>query len=132
MAKAYDAILCDPRTATVETVTMSGDWQEINKVLECDTFTAAYPWPERADSIYCDDDGLWHWPLYTVFTDGAQPYAGPVLIVGVDDDGNTVAPAMTLDDARALTSFHVNTESGLVPWSKRLAILAREAMESGE
>ena len=52
--KAY---LIDPFTKTISMVEYSGDYNEIYKLIECDTFTCA-DFNEFGDTVFVDDEGL--------------------------------------------------------------------------
>lgn len=57
---------------------------------------------EASDCVYVDDNGLFaNAGRFFLWKGYPQPLAGRGLIVGTDDEGNTVAPRMTLDEARA-------------------------------
>ena len=87
------AILIDPFTETVSQVTLvDTKLQTLRTLIDCDIITMA----GLADGVdmILDDEGLLKdssSQAYFKMGIGPQPFAGKALIVGTDDEGNTVS-----------------------------------------
>ena len=89
------AFLIDPVAKTVTPVEYSGNFHDIYKLTDCDTFDVARL--NHGDGIYIDDDGLFKDnQSFFVHADYPQPLAGKGLVLGVDDQGDSAAPVTTL------------------------------------
>lgn len=99
------AILIDPFNREISEVEFNGDFHEIYKLIDCDTFTVATI-NHRQDGIFIDDDGLFK-PDQAFFWHRGypQPLAGKGLILGCDKFGESVEPTTTLDEVKAATQF---------------------------
>ena len=106
------AILINPFDKTIEEVDYSGDWRDISSLLECDIFTTAY-FADTPDSVYVDDEGLYveDQALFTI-GDYPQPLAGRGLILGCNDEGDSVDCETTLEEAKAMVKFVGNDPMG--------------------
>ena len=91
--KPIRAILIDPFTETVSQVTLvDTKLQTYYNLLGCDLITMA-GLANGVDMIL-DDEGLLKDPktqAYFKMGIGSQPFAGKALVVGTDDEGNTVS-----------------------------------------
>ena len=91
--KPIKAILIDPFTETVSQVTLvDTKLQTLKHLIECEIITMA----GLADGVdmILDDEGLLkdsEFQAYFKFGIGSQPFAGKALIVGTDDEGETVS-----------------------------------------
>lgn len=112
--KAY---LIDPEAKTVTEVTYSGDYHEIYTHIGATTFDAVRFHDENDDTAYVDDEGLLKGPshFFMFKGDGHQPLAGKALILGTDEEGDSVAPKITLEELTAMVEFGepVNSNLGL-------------------
>ena len=95
------AILINPKLQTINEINYSGDYKDIQKLTECSTFTAIYPFDNCEDTIYLDDEGLLKSSNYC-FTfrcdDGRnQPLMGNALILGTDDEGESKDVESTIE-----------------------------------
>lgn len=99
------AILINPFDKTIEEIEYSGDWKDISSLLECDIFTTVY-FDDTTDSVYVDDEGLYV-EDQAFFTIGnyPQPLAGCGLILGCNDEGDSVDCKTTLEEAKAMVKF---------------------------
>lgn len=106
------AILINPFDKTIEEIEYSGDWKDISSLLECDIFTTAY-FDDTDDSVYVDDEGLYV-EDQAFFTIGnyPQPLAGRGLILGCNDEGDSVDCKTTLEEAKAMVEFLGNNPMG--------------------
>jgi hypothetical protein len=91
--KPIKAILIDPFTETVSQVTLvDTKLQTLKNLIECEIITMA----GLADGVdmILDDEGLLkdsESQAYFKFGIDSQPFAGKALIVGTDDEGETVS-----------------------------------------
>lgn len=87
------AILIDPFTETVSQVTLvDTKLQTLRNLIECEIITMA-GLANGVDMIL-DDEGLLkdsNSQAYFKIGIGSQPFAGKALVVGTDDEGNTVS-----------------------------------------
>lgn len=87
------AILIDPFTETVSNVTLvDAKLQTLRNLIECEIITMA----GLADGVdmILDDEGLLKdssSQAYFKFGISSQPFAGKALVVGTDDEGDTVS-----------------------------------------
>lgn len=115
----------------------------IYKHLHCDSFDVVCL--TNNDAVYVDDEGL-HKPLQHFFAIKGypQPLAGRGLVLGADARGNTVEPAITLEQLVEATSFielftkkmvtvrpaSKPTAARIMPLSTVLSTLEQEAEEA--
>jgi len=102
------AILIDSINKEVKEVTLDPDSNMLHqwyKLLDCDMVQVGHYLNEH-DSIIVDEEGLLK-PCDNYFTyEGAhQPFAGSGLLVGVDDEGETVACDVSVDDVKGKIKF---------------------------
>ena len=98
------AYLIDPHAKTVEQVDYSGEYQDIYKLIDARTFDVARL--AEGDGIFIDDEGLMvDEPVFFKHKDYRHPLVGKGLVLGCDDEGNSISPACTLDELRAQVSF---------------------------
>ena len=109
MMRTVKGLLIDPYASTVKEVEYDGDdYTAIypllsNETVEVDCFTAAYPVGKFAegDCIYVDDEGLLKDPTHFFKVDGyPDPLAGIGLVVGTNDEGETVSAKTKLKDLK--------------------------------
>ena len=103
------AILINPKLQTINEINYSGDYKDIQKLTECSTFTAIYPFDNCEDTIYLDDEGLLKSSNYC-FTfrcdDGRnQPLMGNALVLGADDEGESKDVETSIDEIKRRVSF---------------------------
>lgn len=96
------AYLIDPFTQTITQVEYSGDYQEIYKLTDCDTFTCVGI-NEFGDTVFVDDEGLINGKQQEFFmiANYPDPLAGKGLVLGTDDEGDSVSPSITLEQLKA-------------------------------
>lgn len=115
-------ILIDPFTDSVTEVEYV-DYKCIYKHIQCDSFDAAGL--SNGDTAWVDDNGLsvpgqqffWIEDLYP------YPLAGRGLILGVDEEGESIAPKLKLDEVKPVfmvpTPFGFLTDnSDIIPFSR--------------
>ena len=98
-------ILIDPDTRTITEVEVKGNYQTIYKIIDASCFTTAPVIRDdeyTTDGIYVDDNGLftpdkkvWESDLYP------EPLVGKGLIMGTDDEGESITPSIDLETVRA-------------------------------
>ena len=92
--KAY---LVDPVAKTVTEVEHDGDYRDIYKHIQADCFTALSI-NTMGDALYLDDEGLYRdGQRYFHLKGYPQPLGGRGLLLGTDDEGDSIAPKVSLD-----------------------------------
>jgi len=93
------AYLIDPFTQTITQVEHNGHYQQIYDLIDCENFDLARI-NEHGDGIYIDDEGLFREAPQAFFhhKNYPQPLAGKGLVLGCDDEGESVAPFTTLEE----------------------------------
>lgn len=97
--------LIDPFEKTIMPVYYDGDFHSIYGLIDCHTFDVA-----RCGKydLYIDDEGLFKGEDQRFFLCQDFPYqalGGKALVAGVDTEGNTVPPAVTLEELEAKIFF---------------------------
>lgn len=102
--------LIDPETRTVTEVPVKGNYQAIYPIIDASTFTVAPVIVDdeySTDGIYLDDNGMfstgkrvWYTTLYP------EPLIGKGLVMGTDDEGESVSPAIDIETVRASIRWH--------------------------
>jgi len=92
------AFLIDPFKQDITEVEYSGHYTEISRLLTCKWFTCVYPPSLNDDVIYVDDEGLYVEDQRFFVVDGVPyPLGGYGLILGTDDEGDSVRPKSSMD-----------------------------------
>lgn len=103
------AILIDPFDETVTEVEHNGDYRHIYTLLshpehKVDCFTIVQI--TQGDAIFVDDEGLLKDPKHFFVWKGyPQPLAGKGLILGTNDEGDSVDVVTTVDEVKKRVSF---------------------------
>ena len=88
------AVLINPKLRKIKEIEYSGDYQDIQKLTECSTFTAVYPF-DNQDTIYLDDEGLLKESNYCFtfkYDNGyVQPLMGNALVIGANEEGESIS-----------------------------------------
>lgn len=108
------AILIDVRNKSVTMVEVDDknvlkDWY---RIMGCEMVEVAHYFDEH-DSILVDEEGLLTLSPDTKFftiEGGHQPFAGNGLVVGVDDEGESVNPCITVEEVQRMVKFHTLRE----------------------
>lgn len=91
MKKGTIAILVDSAKQTIKCVTID-TYKDIYKHIgnECECFDVPVEF-ENNDALYCDDEGLYH-PFQggIIMRGWDRPIVGNVLIIGTDEEGESV------------------------------------------
>lgn len=98
------AILIDPFAKEITEVEYSGDFQDIYKLIDCQTFDCV-TFNQAGDGVFVDDEGLYDETKEFFKFPGMQPLAGKGLVLGVDPDGESISPSITLSAMKEMTSF---------------------------
>jgi hypothetical protein len=100
------AILIDPFTQTIEEVDYSGDYKDIYSLIECDLFTTVYLPNTSDDTLFVDDEGLYVENQRFFKIDGfEQPLAGRGLLLGTDEEGESIDCMSTVEEVKAIVSW---------------------------
>lgn len=112
--KAY---LIDPVQRTVEEVNYTGDYQQIYELIGADCFDVCRI-NSAGDGIFVDDEGLLRYGLLPAFmtTLYGGPLAGRGLVLGVDSEGESVEPTISLESLRETLTFGQIMSQGAPPW----------------
>lgn len=105
------AILIDVKEKVVKEVEYS-HWTEVRELLDCDFFTAV-TLNEKGDAIYVDDEGLLTLTPESMFfsIEGNPQYlAGNGLVVGIEENGESKEPNVTLEEIQEKVRFHTLDE----------------------
>ena len=108
----FTAYLIDPTTRTVTAVEYTDHYEEINRLICAEVFTAVSvpqddEQPYNGDTVYVDDEGLINnnphgWFLLNGYP---QPLRGKGLVLGTDSEGRSASPRVTLAALTARVSF---------------------------
>ena len=105
--KAY---LIDPYAMTVEEVQYSGDYNDIYALTDCQTFTCL-TFNEDEDTLFLDDEGLINGKEQAFFrlvdtpSGDTYPLVGKALVLGCNEEGESVEPKITLEGLRNQVQF---------------------------
>lgn len=101
-------ILIDPKAREVTEVDVPYDtegYKVIYRFIDADCFDVVNL-NEARDALYVDDEGLSREDQsFFVWKSYHQPLAGKSLILGTNDEGETVATSMSLNEARESVTF---------------------------
>ena len=103
--KAY---LIDPIKEEISIVDYNGDFKQIQELIEADLFDIVYPFKNQ-DAVYVDDMGLMkqvNFYFQIKYDNGRnQDLFGLGLVLGVDDEGNSVEPKISLETLKDKVTF---------------------------
>lgn len=108
------AILIDVTNENVRMVEVDNKnvLREWYKHIGCQMVEVAHYFNDH-DSIMVDEEGLFTMDKSSKFfsvTDGHQPFIGNGLVVGVDRNGNSVDPHISVEEVRSKVKFHTMSE----------------------
>ncbi len=84
------AILINPELKEITEIEVSGDYEEICKVISCDTFSCPFTY-DNNDYLYCDYVGLFkHQKGGIIMKNWYYPILGKMLVLGTDENGESV------------------------------------------
>jgi hypothetical protein len=132
------AILIDPIERKVTEVDHDGDYKQICKLIDCQTFTAVYidgpPGDEDSgrNAIFIDDEGLLNDPRYFFMWRGyPQPLAGKGLILGANEEADSCSTNWTVEQVTAMVQYKelsvqgFKTEEGTTDFFGRKAAMIK-------
>ena len=98
------AILINPFDQTIKETEYTGDYREIYSLVECRTFDCVRLTPH--EDMYIDDEGLLidNQRYFRMLEIGAN-YAGKALLLSHDDEGETTATNLTLQDVKDMVEW---------------------------
>ena len=96
------AILINPHLATVTEVDYDGNYKSIYKLIKADTFDFVRLTSD-GEGLYVDDNGLFagdqsYFIIQTPDMEEPMQLAGPALLLGNDDEGESIATKFSTDD----------------------------------
>ena len=100
------AILIDVYEKEIRVVDYDGTLDFIYFNLACKTFDVVRV--DDVNSIFVDDEGLMRQnQLYFEYSGSDRIFqlAGNGLVLGVDDEGNSISPTLTIEDVKGKVSF---------------------------
>ena len=99
------AILIDVYEKEIREVDYDGTLDFIYFNLACRTFDVVRV--DDVNSIFVDDEGILKDNLYFEYSasDRVFQLAGNGLILGVDDEGNSISPTLTVEDVKGKVNF---------------------------
>jgi hypothetical protein len=90
------AFLIDPKAQSITEVDYSGDYNDIYRLIEADVFDVVRLYPS-GDGAFIDDEGLLkESEFFWAHRNYPQLIAGRGLVLGVDADGESASPSVTL------------------------------------
>ena len=103
------AYLIDPIKKEISVVNYNGDYQMINKFINCPRgFDAVYGFRNQ-DTLFVDDEGLLRKENYgfefTYDNGHTQPLMGKALVLGTDAEGESVAVKSTLEEVASKVNW---------------------------
>jgi len=100
-------ILIDTKNEEIKEVEHDDTLKNIYKFVDCATFDVLRL--DGVNGIYVDDEGLFveNQLFFTYHGDNySHTLAGNGLILGVDSEGNSIAPTITLEEVQEAVDFH--------------------------
>jgi len=101
-------ILINPHEETITEVEYSGNYKEIYSLIDCRTFDVAMA--KENNDLYLDDEGLFkdNQKYFRMVELGAN-YAGKGLILAHDDEGESIATTLTLQEVEDMVQWLPDT-----------------------
>lgn len=101
------ALLIDPFQKTITEIEHDNSLEDIYRHTRCDTFTTVMI-DRHGGTLFVDDEGLlkpFDSQAFFKIDTYADPLAGYAMVVGTDDEGETVDVAYTIDQIKARVQF---------------------------
>ena len=104
------AFLIDPYEATIKEVQYKGDYNEIYDLIDAEIFTCV-SFNEEEDNIFIDDEGMINGKDQAFFrvidtpAGDTYPLIGKGLVLGTNEDGESVEPKITLEQLKKQVQF---------------------------
>lgn len=96
------AFIIDPFNQKIETVIYTGDYKDISKLIEASSglFDVVRLYANQ-DVAFVDDEGLYvEGQGFWIHKNYPTPLAGKSLILGTDDEGDSISPATTIEQLK--------------------------------
>tara|TARA_Y100000758_G_C15927983_1_gene377619 strand:+ start:78 stop:446 length:369 start_codon:yes stop_codon:yes gene_type:complete len=105
MEDTMKAILIDVKTQEIKEVEHDNTLQNIYDLIDCRAFDLVSI--DDVNSIFVDDEGILKDNLYFEYSGSENVFklAGNGLILGVDDEGNSISPTLTVEDVKGKVNF---------------------------
>ena len=105
MEKKMKAILIDVKTQEIKEVEHDDTLQNIYDLINCRAFDLVRI--DDVNSIFVDDEGILKDNLYFEYSvsDRVFQLAGNGLVLGVDDEGNSISTTLTVEDVEGKVNF---------------------------
>ena len=99
------AILIDVKTQEIKEVEHDGKLQNIYDLIDCRTIDIVRI--DDVNGIFVDDEGILKDNLYFEYSGSENVFklAGNGLILGVNDEGNSISPTLTVEDVKNKVNF---------------------------
>ena len=99
------AILIDVKTQEIKEVEHDDTLESLCDFIDCRTFDVVQI--DDVNAIFVDDEGLLTDNLYFEYSGNEQiaRLAGNGLVLGVDDEGNSTSPTLTIEDVKGKVRF---------------------------
>lgn len=96
------AFFINPSTQNITTVDYDGDWRKINRMIDAirGSFDVVRLY-KNGDAAFVDDEGLYaEEQMFWIHKNYPTPLAGKSLLLGTDDEGDSVEPQTSFDDLK--------------------------------
>jgi len=96
------SFLIDPFNQKIEVAIYSGDYKDISKLIEADSglFDVVRLYANQ-DVAFVDDEGLYvEDQKFWIHKNYPTPLAGKALVLGTDDEGDSISPATTIEQLK--------------------------------
>ena len=99
------AILIDVKNQEIKEVEHDNTLQNIYDLIDCRTFDLVMI--DAVNNIFVDDEGILKDNLYFEYSGSDRVFqlAGNGLILGVDDEGDSTSPTLTVEDVEGKVRF---------------------------
>ena len=103
------SILINPMQESIRHISYDGDPKSIYRILQCTTYEAVYPF-ENGDTLWIDEEGLLNESNFAFDILGSnelwhRTYLGSAMILGVDDEGESIECKSKLADIKSIIKF---------------------------
>lgn len=96
------AFFINPSIQNITTVDYDGDWRKINRMIDAirGNFDVVRLY-ENGDAAFVDDEGLYvENQQFWIHRNYPTPLAGKSLLLGTDDEGDSIAPQTSFDNLK--------------------------------
>jgi hypothetical protein len=103
MTQKFTGILIDPEKKELSYVEYDGNYKSIYKLIEANLFDIVYL--TDTETVFVDEEGLLNNPRYFFTYEGFQPLAGKGLILGTNDEGDSISTSLKIEDIKDKIEF---------------------------